>query len=170
MRTQLLRAHQPALCLPGPGDAAQSLGELLPACCDWEDVKEVMPHKAPVNKTELIISEKSLSCELGCWGGIVTAPPSLERAGLGAWQQAECLCSVSRAMAVFPHHNVLHESPPCMVRSLPLLLGRSHYSLTICLNFWGCCSWGCWRGAHGGGPTVPPRVLTHGGSPTSSLL
>lgn len=35
-------------------------GELPSACCNWKDVEEVMPHKAPVNKTELIIPEKSL--------------------------------------------------------------------------------------------------------------
>lgn len=49
----------PSRVQPGAGDAAQSLGKLLSACCNWKDVKEVMPHKAPVNKTELIIPEKT---------------------------------------------------------------------------------------------------------------
>lgn len=63
---------------------------------------------------------------------------------------------MSRAVAAFPRCNVLHESPLYSVRNLPLLLGRSHCSLITCLNFWGCCGWGCWQVACGGGPTLPP--------------
>lgn len=31
------------------------------SCC--KDLKEILPHKAPVNKTELIIPKKALPCE-----------------------------------------------------------------------------------------------------------
>lgn len=155
--------HQPAACLPGHSlKAALSLGELLSGSCGGKDAEEAALRKAPLRKTELVIPESSPPMRGSLLQEILTAHPLSER----GWQQAARRCPTSGALTAFPLQ-CSPRKPPVLGEKLASAFREGPLFFNHLPQHWGALQPGPWKGARGGGPTLPPRLLlAPGRSPT----
>lgn len=125
------------------------------ACSRWKDLKEILPHKAPVIKTELIIPKKALPCERGsCGGSLGPVRGSDSEWGVTA------RCHGQRSLAAMSSMR-----PPCMWEKLASASRKVLLFIHCLPQLFGVLQggWGRlpWRWPHAPWLTVPnPRGVT----------